>query len=99
MSVAATPPGTRVYAIGDIHGRRDLLLRLHELEDLGRNRERELHSLAAARHLQRLDEGAELRIVLTLQSGEGDDAVQHATQILGGLIEQCFGLGLVGSCS
>ena len=26
-----TPPGTRVYAIGDIHGRLDLLLRLHEL--------------------------------------------------------------------
>jgi serine/threonine protein phosphatase 1 len=31
MSVVATPPGTRVNANGDIHGRRDLLLRLHEL--------------------------------------------------------------------
>lgn len=28
---ASTPPGTRLYAIGDIHGRLDLLLRLHEL--------------------------------------------------------------------
>jgi serine/threonine protein phosphatase 1 len=28
---AAPPPGTRVYAIGDIHGRLDLLTRLHEL--------------------------------------------------------------------
>jgi serine/threonine protein phosphatase 1 len=27
----ATPPGTRIYAIGDIHGRLDLLIRLHEL--------------------------------------------------------------------
>lgn len=26
-----TPEGTRLYAIGDIHGRADLLLRLHEL--------------------------------------------------------------------
>jgi len=31
VTVAATPPGTRIYAIGDIHGRLDLLLRLHEL--------------------------------------------------------------------
>jgi len=31
MTVAATPPGTRIYAIGDIHGRLDLLLQLHEL--------------------------------------------------------------------
>ena len=31
MTAAATPPGTRIYAIGDIHGRLDLLLRLHEL--------------------------------------------------------------------
>jgi serine/threonine protein phosphatase 1 len=31
MSAAATPPGTRIYAIGDIHGRLDLLLGLHEL--------------------------------------------------------------------
>jgi serine/threonine protein phosphatase 1 len=28
---AATPPGTRIYAIGDIHGRLDLLTRLHAL--------------------------------------------------------------------
>jgi serine/threonine protein phosphatase 1 len=28
--LAAVPPGTRVYAIGDIHGRLDLLTRLHE---------------------------------------------------------------------
>jgi len=28
---ARTPEGTRVYAIGDIHGRADLLLRLHKL--------------------------------------------------------------------
>ncbi|MGH6887366.1 MAG: metallophosphoesterase, partial [Geminicoccales bacterium] len=28
---AATPPETRVYAIGDIHGRLDLLTRLHAL--------------------------------------------------------------------
>jgi serine/threonine protein phosphatase 1 len=27
---AAAPPGTRIYAIGDIHGRLDLLTRLHE---------------------------------------------------------------------
>lgn len=31
MTVAATPPGTRIYAIGDVHGCLDLLLRLHEL--------------------------------------------------------------------
>ena len=31
MTVAATPPGTRLYAIGDIHGRLDLLLRLQAL--------------------------------------------------------------------
>jgi len=31
MSVASTPPETRVYAVGDIHGRLDLLLRLQEL--------------------------------------------------------------------
>jgi serine/threonine protein phosphatase 1 len=31
MSVATTPPGTRIYAIGDVHGRLDLLLRLHDL--------------------------------------------------------------------
>src|SRR5215813_14204513 len=31
MRVAARPPGTRIYAIGDIHGRLDLLLRLQEL--------------------------------------------------------------------
>jgi diadenosine tetraphosphatase ApaH/serine/threonine PP2A family protein phosphatase len=31
MTAAATPPGSRVYAIGDIHGRLDLLLELHEL--------------------------------------------------------------------
>jgi len=31
MAGAATPPGTRIYAIGDIHGRLDLLLRLQEL--------------------------------------------------------------------
>ena len=31
MAAATTPPGTRVYAIGDIHGRLDLLLRLQEL--------------------------------------------------------------------
>jgi serine/threonine protein phosphatase 1 len=30
MVVAATPTGTRIYAIGDIHGRLDLLLGLHE---------------------------------------------------------------------
>jgi len=28
---ALTPPGTRIYAIGDIHGRLDLLTRLHAL--------------------------------------------------------------------
>ena len=28
---AATPPGTRIYAIGDIHGRLDLLTHLHGL--------------------------------------------------------------------
>lgn len=31
MTVAATPPGTRIYAIGDVHGCLDLLLRLHEM--------------------------------------------------------------------
>ena len=31
MAVAATPTGTRIYAIGDIHGRLDLLLRLQAL--------------------------------------------------------------------
>ncbi len=31
MTVAAAPPGTRIYAIGDIHGRLDLLLQLHAL--------------------------------------------------------------------
>jgi len=31
MAAASTPSGTRIYAIGDIHGRLDLLLRLHEL--------------------------------------------------------------------
>jgi serine/threonine protein phosphatase 1 len=31
MAAPTTPPGTSVYAIGDIHGRLDLLLRLHEL--------------------------------------------------------------------
>lgn len=43
-----TPPQSRVYAVGDIHGRRDLLLRLHDsiLADLER-RERE----AAARNV------------------------------------------------
>jgi len=35
---AAVPEGTRVYAIGDIHGRADLLLRLHDMiaEDASR---------------------------------------------------------------
>jgi serine/threonine protein phosphatase 1 len=31
MNVAATPPGTRIYAIGDIHGRLDLLIALQAL--------------------------------------------------------------------
>ena len=31
MTAAATPAGTRIYAIGDIHGRLDLLLRLQTL--------------------------------------------------------------------
>lgn len=31
MSDASVPPGTRVYAIGDIHGRLDLLSRLHQM--------------------------------------------------------------------
>lgn len=31
MDVAATPPGTRIYAVGDIHGRLDLLIALQEL--------------------------------------------------------------------
>jgi serine/threonine protein phosphatase 1 len=31
MTSAAAPPGSRIYAIGDIHGRLDLLLELHEL--------------------------------------------------------------------
>jgi len=30
QSAAATPPGLRIYAIGDIHGRLDLLNRLHD---------------------------------------------------------------------
>ncbi|HZF32859.1 MAG TPA: metallophosphoesterase, partial [Candidatus Angelobacter sp.] len=31
MAAPTTPPETRIYAIGDIHGRLDLLLQLHEL--------------------------------------------------------------------
>ena len=38
MAAASTPPGTRIYAIGDIHGRLDLLLRLHELIAADANR-------------------------------------------------------------
>jgi serine/threonine protein phosphatase 1 len=40
MTVAATPPGTRLYAIGDIHGRLDLLRRLQALivDDAARSR-------------------------------------------------------------
>jgi len=39
MTAAATPPGTRIYAIGDIHGRLDLLQRLQEsiAADAGRS--------------------------------------------------------------
>jgi serine/threonine protein phosphatase 1 len=39
MTLAATPPGTRIYAVGDIHGRLDLLLRLQQLiaADAGRS--------------------------------------------------------------
>ena len=35
--VSTVPPGTRIYAVGDIHGRRDLLLRMEQriLVDLG----------------------------------------------------------------
>ncbi|MDZ5454251.1 metallophosphoesterase family protein [Labrys sp. ZIDIC5] len=35
--VSTVPPGTRIYAVGDIHGRRDLLLRMEQriLADLG----------------------------------------------------------------
>jgi serine/threonine protein phosphatase 1 len=42
MSVASTPPETRVYAVGDIHGRLDLLLRLQKLiaADAARSRSR-----------------------------------------------------------
>lgn len=42
MSLASTPPETRVYAVGDIHGRLDLLLRLQGLiaADAGRARAR-----------------------------------------------------------
>jgi serine/threonine protein phosphatase 1 len=37
---AAPPPGTAVYAIGDVHGRDDLLARLHDgiIEDAARRR-------------------------------------------------------------
>jgi len=38
MTAAATPPGTRIYAIGDIHGRLDLLLRLQALIAADANR-------------------------------------------------------------
>lgn len=31
MTAAAAPPGSRLYAIGDIHGRLDLLREIHEL--------------------------------------------------------------------
>jgi serine/threonine protein phosphatase 1 len=38
VAAASTPPGTRIYAIGDIHGRLDLLVRLHELIAADANR-------------------------------------------------------------
>lgn len=38
MTAAATPPGTRIYAIGDIHGRLDLLRRLQGLIAADANR-------------------------------------------------------------
>lgn len=43
MSDASVPPDTRVYAIGDIHGRLDLLSRLHQmiLDDAGASKARE----------------------------------------------------------
>src|ERR1700752_697599 len=57
-------------------------LRRHQLEDLGRQREREAHGFALTRHLERVDERGEHWIVLALKLGERDDAVQHAAEVL-----------------
>lgn len=62
---AALPPDTRVYAIGDIHGRADLLRRLHAMiaEDAARAAEREKVAVYLGDYI---DRGLESRAVIDL---------------------------------